>query len=63
MDNFKKENKKIIDFLILKIQALEETIKNIKDNSKIEETHDNTETAFKYIEHKTSEGTIIKNWI
>lgn len=58
LDNFKKENKKIIDFLILKIQALEETIKNIKDNSKIEETHHNTETAFKYIEHKTSEGKI-----
>jgi hypothetical protein len=57
-DNFKKENKKIIDFLILKIQALEETIKNIKGNSEIEETHHNTKTAFKYIEHKTSEGTI-----
>jgi len=58
LNNFKKENKKIIDFLILKIQALEEIVKNIKDNSEIEEIQYNTETAFKYIEHKTSEGTI-----
>lgn len=30
LKNFKKENKKLIDFLILKIQALEEIVKNIK---------------------------------
>lgn len=53
-----EKSKGKIETTILKIQALEEIVKNIKDNSEIEETHHNTETAFKYIEHKTSEGKI-----
>lgn len=59
-NKFKGEIQNVVGALILKIQVLEETIKNIKDNSEIEETQHNTETTFKYIQHKTSEGTI--NW-
>jgi len=52
IDNIEKTNQD----LILRIQTLEEIIKNIKNNSEDSETEE--PFGFKYIQHETSEGKI-----